>query len=135
MRMTVVLLCLFSVLSASHASAERVELDLHDYDDELMRTLEQTSKYFEPDIGAENVQGATEDAEILLDGFKYTEKYFAKKGNYPDAVKWSQDGQVLINQAAKLVAEKNFDGAAEAAHEAVKVCKACHVVYKPAKAR
>jgi hypothetical protein len=36
--------------------AETSELDFRDYDDDLMRTLDRTIKYFEPDITAKNVE-------------------------------------------------------------------------------
>ena len=121
-------------ISAS-AFADKVILDYKDYDDELMKTLEQTVKYLEPDIGGENISGITEDAGILNDGFKYTEQYFTKKGNYPDAVKWSQDGQTYLAAVLKNVKEKNFEAAAEAARGATQSCKNCHDVYKPNQAR
>jgi len=120
---------------SSAAYSEKVILDYKDYDDELMKTLEQTIKYFEPDIGGENLTGIAEDATILNDGFKYTEKYFTNKGNYPDAVKWSKDGQAYIASVLKNVQDKNFDAAAEAARGATKTCKSCHEVYKPNQSR
>jgi hypothetical protein len=110
--------------------AESAELDFKDYDDDLMRTLDKTIKYFEPDITAKNVDGATEDGEILLDGFKYTEDYFSK-ANKADAVQISQEGTALVNLALQLVAKDDFEGAAANAREAIAKCKACHDIYRP----
>ena len=120
---------------AAAANAEKVILDYKDYDDELMKTLEQTVKYFEPDIGGENLTGIAEDANILEEGFRYTEKYFRQKGNYPDAVKWSQDGLGYIAAVRQNVKDKNYEAAAAAARGATQSCKNCHDVYKPAQAR
>jgi len=110
--------------------AESAELDFKDYDDDLMRTLDRTIKYFEPDITAKNAEGATEDGEILLDGFKYTEDYFSKV-NKADAVRISQEGSALVSLALKLVATDDFEGAAANAREAITKCKACHDIYRP----
>ncbi len=104
-------------------------LDFRDYDDDLMRTLDRTIKYFEPDITAKNVDGATEDGEILLDGFKYTEEYFSK-ANKEDAVQISREGSALVSLALKLVEKDDFEGAAAHAREAVMKCKACHDIYR-----
>jgi len=128
MRKTMILIGLCSAISINQVQAE---IDLRDYDDELMRSLDKTIKYFEPDITAGNAQSATEDAEILLDGFKYTEDYFTKKGNAADAVKISQQGQEFIAAALKSVAASDFETAAEAARGVARTCRACHDVYKP----
>ena len=111
-------------------TAESAELDFKDYDDDLMRMLDKTIKYFEPDITAKNVDGATEDGEILLDGFKYTEDYFSKV-NKADAVQISREGSALVSLALELVAKDDFEGAAANAREAIAKCKACHDIYRP----
>jgi len=127
----VALLCAAALSGA--VNAQHRDLDLHDYDDDLMRDLDKTIKYFEPDIMAGNAQGATEDAEILQDGFRYTEKYFTKKGDADDAVKISKQGLDLIGGAIKSLADNDFDAAASAARDTAKLCRACHDVYKPLK--
>jgi hypothetical protein len=114
--------------------AEPAVLDFKDYDDDLMRALDKTIKYFEPDITAKNVDGATEDAEILLDGFKYTEDYFTRV-NKADAVQISREGTALVNLALELIAKDDFDRAAANAREAITKCKACHDIYRPRLAR
>jgi hypothetical protein len=135
MRKTVFLLSVLAAISIGSVRAERIDLDLHDYDDELMRTLDQTIKYFEPDIVAGNVQGAMEDAGILRDGFKWMENYFSRKENAERAVQFSRESQEFVAAAVKSLAENDLDNAAEAARSTARTCRACHDIYKPLKAR
>src|SRR5260370_160379 len=121
---------LTALLTNFTCMAASAELDFKDYDDDLMRLLDKTIKYFEPDITAKNVDGATDDGEILLDGFKYTEDYFSK-ANKADAVQISQEGSALVSLALQLVAKDDFEGAAANAREAITKCKACHDSYRP----
>ncbi|WP_363352017.1 hypothetical protein [Methylocystis echinoides] len=109
-------------------------IDLRDYDNDLMRDLDKTIKYFEPDITAKNADAAKEDAQILLDGFKYTENYFSKK-NAEDAVEISRKGVKVISDVIARVDGGDFDAAAAAAREAPQLCKSCHDLYKPRLAR
>ncbi len=115
------------------AYAQHRTIDLHDYDDDLMRDLDKTIKYFEPDITAQNAQGALDDAAVLQDGFNYTLDYFSKKGGADDAVQISKDGQGQIAAAIKSVSENNFEAAAEDARAVAKTCRACHDIYKTPK--
>lgn len=125
------LLALFAALSSAPVAAA---IDLHDYDNDLMRDLDKTIKYFEPDITAKNADAAKEDAEILLNGFKYTESYFDKKGAV-DAVEISRKGLQVVGDAVKNIEQNDFDAAAAAAREAPQLCKSCHDIYKPRLAR
>lgn len=109
-------------------------IDLHDYDNELMRDLDKTIKYFEPDLTAQNADAAKEDAQVLLDGFKYTESYFSKKGAQ-DAVEISRKGVNVIGDVLANVDSNNFEAAAAAARQAPELCKSCHDLYKPRLAR
>ena len=70
----------------------------------------------------------------MREGFQYTEKYFTKRGNAPDAVKISQDGLKALDAAQREFAAKNIDAAAAKARDVTAACKACHDVYKPKKA-
>lgn len=117
------------------AMAEPQKSEYADYDDDLMKDLDRTIKYFEPDVTGGNDAGVVDDIAVLKQGFEYTEKYFAKRGNAPDAVKISQDGLKALNEVQHLFTEKNVDGAAEKARDVTDACKACHDVYKPKQAR
>ena len=117
------------------ALAEPQKSEYPDYDDELMKDLERTIKYFEPDVTGGNDAGIADDIALLTQGFQYTEKYFAKRGKAPDAVKISQDGLRALGAVQKFLADKNTDAAAASARDATDACKACHDVYKPKQAR
>ncbi len=107
------------------------EIDLSDFDDDLMKTMDDTNKYLEPDINAKNAKNAREGIEVLEQGLKWTEEYFAHKGNTADAVKLAQDGQKHIVRIRTALDANDFDTAAAAARELTKNCRACHDLYKP----
>jgi hypothetical protein len=115
------------------AYAQHRDIDLHGYDDDLMRDLDKSIKYFEPDITAGNASNALDDAAVLQEGFKYTLDYFSKKSDADDAVQISKDGLNHVTAAIKAVSENNFETAAEGARGAAKACRACHDIYKPLK--
>lgn len=125
------LLALAAVLASAPVIAA---IDLRDYDNDLMRDLDKIVKYFEPDITAQNAEAAKEDAQVLLDGFRYAESYFAKKGA-DDAVEISRKGVKVINDVLANVDNNNFEAAAAAARETPNLCKSCHDLYKPRLAR
>ena len=92
----------FGVTLVAGAAVATPLPDYRDYDDDLMRDLERTVKYFEPDITAQNADAALEDAEMLAGGFRYTEDYFRKKPGAEDAVEISRKGGKLIAEAREL---------------------------------
>jgi len=129
-------LAVFALLAGfSAALAEPMKSEYPDYDDDLMKDLERTIKYFEPDVTGGNDTGIADDIAVLTQGFQYTEKYFAKRGKAPDAVKISQDGLKALGAVQKFLADKNTDAAAASAREVTDACKSCHDVYKPKQAR
>jgi hypothetical protein len=113
------------------AGIAMAEIDLSDFDDDLMKTMDDTNKYLEPDINAKNAKSAREGIEILEQGLKWTEEYFVHKGNTADAVKLAQDGQQHIVRIRAALDANNFDAAAAASRELTKNCRACHDLYKP----
>jgi len=123
-------------LGTRASNAERIELDLHDYDDELMRTLEQTFKYFEADVSDGNLSSYADDMQVIQYSFSWIKGYFEKKGNDgAQAVKIVQQGIDLVGALDKDVKDKNFSAAGDKAHELSQVCKSCHAIYKPNLAR
>jgi hypothetical protein len=117
------------------ALAEPQKSEYADYDDDLMKDLDRTIKYLEPDVTGGNEAGVADDIAVLKQGFQYTETYFGKRGNAPDAVKISRDGLKALDDIQQSVADKNVDAAAARARDVADTCRACHDVYKPKQAR
>ena len=108
-------------------------IDLTDFDDDLMHDMDDATKDLEPVLGANNAAVAATDAQVLRNGFKWTEDYFVRKGNTADAVKIARDGQELIAAVVRSIGNKDFPAAAASARDAAKTCRACHDIYKPPK--
>jgi cytochrome c556 len=134
-RKRIILAMVGALAGLAPVAAETTKSEFADYDDDLMKDLDRTIKYFEPDISGGNEQGIADDIATLRQGFQYTEKYFARRGSAADAVKISQDGLKLLNLVQQNVVQKNLDAAAAAARDVADACKACHDVYKPKQAR
>jgi hypothetical protein len=107
------------------------ELDLSDFDDDLMRTMDDTNKYLEPDINAKNLKNAKEGAETIRQGLKWTEDYFVHKGGVDDGVKLAQEGQALAQTILQALDQNDFDKASASARAMTKNCRSCHDLYKP----
>lgn len=107
------------------------EIDLSDFDDDLMKTMDETNKYLEPDINAKNAKSAREGIDIIQQGLKWTEDYFVAKGGTDDAVKLAQKGQQHIVEIRQAIDANDFDKAAASSRELTKNCRACHDIYKP----
>ncbi|WP_294535332.1 hypothetical protein [uncultured Rhodoblastus sp.] len=135
MRKFTMLSTLAALLVAAPVFAERVTIDLKDYDDDLMHDIERAIKYFEPDISGQNADAARDDAAELRRGFTYTHDYFSKKGNTQDAVEISKQGLQWLDTVLKELDAENYEAAAEGAREVSKACRNCHDTYKPDKAR
>jgi cytochrome c556 len=128
MRKTAILAGICAALLGASAAAD---VDLTDFDDDLMKTMGDTIKLLEPDINAKNLEAADQELAVFTDGFKWVEDYFAAKGNTADAVKFAHDSRDLTAAVRKALAAKDFATAAAAARTLSKSCKSCHDVYKP----
>ncbi len=115
----------FMATSLAHA-----ELDLSGFDNDLMKMMEETNKYLEPDIVGGNIDNSIEGVQFLREGLKWTEDYFASKGTAKDGEKIAKEGQVLADQVLKALESKDKDTAAASARLLTKNCKACHDIYK-----
>ena len=128
MHKRVVVFAVGAVLTAAIAAAD---VDLSDFDDDVMRAMDDSIKDLEPVIAAGNAAGAGVDAQAILDGLKWTEEYFTKKGNTEDAVKFARASQDLTVAVQKALAANDFEAAARSARALSKSCRTCHDLYKP----
>jgi hypothetical protein len=113
------------------ASLSWAAVDISDIDDDLMRSMDDSIKALEPYLTAHNAKAGVEDAQVLQDGLKWTEQYFAAKGGAEDAVKWAQEGQEHSAAILRSLQANDFDAAIESARATAKTCHACHDAYKP----
>lgn len=121
--------CALLALLGSVAPAA-VELDLSDFDDDLMRGMEDSLKSFEPNIAAGNSERALADAQVLWDGFKWTQDYFSNKAGAADAVAISRQALERTRSVIELLQVRDFTNAAAAARETARTCRSCHDIYK-----
>ena len=120
----------------SFGAALHPEIDLSKFDDDLMRDLDKTIKYFEPDVVAGNGDGAADDAATLQEGLKWLEDYFAAKGpSAQHAVEIARSGQSSLASALKSLQARDLQAAGASAREVSQGCRSCHEEYRPEKAR
>ena len=83
----------------------------------------------------QNADAVKEDADLLADGFRYTEDYFAKKGQAEDAVEISRKGAKLIAEVRSTLKRPTSRRRLRRRVKPPGVCKSCHDIYKPRLAR
>lgn len=120
---------LFLTLAALTSTLAFADIDLSDFDTDVMRGMDDTIKILEPDISSRNFKAANDDAKSLLEGFEWTEDYFSKK-QAEDAVQYARDGQALTQEILDHLAKQDYDNASASARRLSKSCKTCHDVYK-----
>jgi hypothetical protein len=111
--------------------ADTVNLDLSDFNDDVMRDMDDTMKRLDSDIATRDAKSVANDSVLIREGLKYAQDYFAKKGNVEDAVRWARQGQDLAEAVANAVQAGDFDTSLGKYDSLVKNCRSCHDVYKP----
>ncbi len=135
-RVSVITVVVFVAAAPVFGAALHPEIELVRFDDDLMRDLDKTIKYFEPDVTAGNLDGATDDAATIQDGLKWLEDYFANKGpSAQHAVDIARSSQLSLASALKSLQAHNLEAAAVSAREVSQSCRSCHEEYRPEKAR
>jgi len=120
----------------AYGTAVHPEIELSKFDDQLMRDLDRTIKYFEPDVTAGNADNAVDDAATLQDGLKWLEDYFVNKGpSAQHAVEIARASQLSLASAMKSLEIHDLQAAAVSAREVSQSCRSCHEEYRPEKAR
>ena len=107
------------------------DIDLTDFDDDVMRTMGESIKTLETDIAAHNTQGALATVRISRQGLQYAEDYFSAKGDAPDAVKFARDSRALTDSVLQALRSRDTRKALAATQDLSRSCKRCHDVYRP----
>jgi hypothetical protein len=106
-------------------------LDLSDFNEDVMRDLDDTVKSLDSNIALKDAKSAGANIQSVQDGLRWAEDYFVRKGNVPDAVKLAKRGEDLAVTLGKSVASNDFDTALSTYDSLMKTCRACHDAYKP----
>jgi cytochrome c556 len=119
------------VACALAATVFAADIDYSDFDDDLMRTMDDAVKDLDSNVGGQEADAALANAAVLKDGLAWAERYFAKKPEAPLGAGFAREGQEQVAALIKAVEAKDFDAAHGNVRAVVKTCKSCHEAYKP----
>jgi hypothetical protein len=118
-------------LTSSLIAAGTFSLDLSDFNDDVMRDMDDTMKRLDSDIATRDVKSVVADSVSLREGLKYAQDYFTKKGNLDDAIRWAKQGQDLTEAIGGAAQASDLELSLSKYDALVKTCRSCHDVYKP----
>jgi cytochrome c556 len=127
MRRTIAILILAGLAATGVRSAHSADNELTP---ELMQSIEDMTRSLDSDVASKDAKAASGEARELLALLSQVEQHYAKKGDAPDAVGFSQKTQGYAAAVLKHVESNNFDAASDAVGELARSCKSCHNVYK-----
>jgi hypothetical protein len=119
------------VLMALAASVMAAEIDLSDFDDDLMRSMDDAVKELDSNVGGRDAKASLANAAVLGEGFAWAEKYFAARPEAPLGAGYAREGKQHLAELVQSLDAGNFDAASNGVRAVVKTCKTCHEAYKP----
>ena len=120
-----------SVLMTLAASVVAAEIDFSDFDDDLMRSMDDAVKELDSNVSGQDAKASLTNAVVLQEGFAWAEKYFAAKPEAPLGAGYAREGSEHLAELVKALEAGNFDAATGNVRGVVRSCKACHEAYKP----
>src|SRR4051812_6627336 len=119
------------VAFALAAAALAADIDYSDFDDSLMRGMDDAIKDLDSNLGGQDTDAALANAAVLRDGLAWAERYFEKKPEAPLGAGFAREGQEHLAALTKAIEARDFDAAGGNVRAVVKNCKSCHEAYKP----
>ena len=120
-----------ATLAATAALAAAADIDYSDFDDTLMRSMDDAIKDLDSNLGGQDAQASLANTQVLTEGLAWAEKYFANKPETPLGAGFAREGRQHIDSIVKSIEARNFDAASNNVRDVVRTCKACHEAYKP----
>ena len=120
-----------SVVATLATAAWAADIDYSDFDDALMRDMDDAIKDLDSNVGGQDVAASLANAAVLRDGLAWAEKYFVKKPEAPLGAGIAREGQEHLAAAVAAINARDFDAANGHVRGVVRSCKACHEAYKP----
>jgi hypothetical protein len=124
-RVPLVALTLMAALSFGVAAQ-----NLLDFDDWMQR-IEDGSLDLQRHIAARDPQAASGAAREIEEMYGQMEKFFEKRGDADDAVRWSREGRQFAARAQADLAAGRYVSARRNALAIAHACRDCHFIYKP----
>jgi len=118
-------------LMALAASVMAAEMDFSDFDDDLMRSMDDAIKELDSNVGGQDAKASLANAAVLGEGLAWAEKYFTAKPEAPLGAGFAREGKEHVAALVQAIEAGNFDSASSGVRAVVKTCKACHEAYKP----
>jgi len=104
--------------------------NLLDFDDWMQR-IDDGSQNLQRHIAARDPKAAGGAAREIEELYGLMEKFFEKRGNADDAVRWSREGQQFAAKAQADIAAGRYVSAKRNALAIAHGCRDCHFNYKP----
>lgn len=108
-------------------------VDLAEFDPDVMRAMDYAFTDLEPVLGASNADAATENVDILKEGYLWTLEYFTEVRPATDPAKITKEGLAIVESIERLVSDGDFGAAVVSSRKLQANCKSCHDKYKPKK--
>jgi len=122
---------LVSVVFATLATAVcAAELDLSDFDDDVMRAMDDNIKALDGNVAGQDADAAAVDVKSLQQGIDWTARYFANKQGAPEASRLAAEARTSLEALAIAIAAKDFTAADDHLRATARNCKACHDLYR-----
>jgi len=118
------------VLMTLAAVVMAAEIDYSDFDDALMRNMDDAIKELDSNLGGQDAEASLANAAVLREGLGWAEKYFAAKPETPLGAGLAREGQEHLALVVQSIEARNFDAASGSVRGVVRSCKACHEAYK-----
>ena len=119
------------VLLTLAASVMAADIDFSDFDDDLMRSMDDAIKELDSNVGGQDAKASLANAAVLEDGLVWAEKYFVAKPEAPLGAGYAREGKEHLAAVVTAVEGKHFAAASNNVRAVVRTCKACHEAYKP----
>src|SRR4249920_278528 len=84
------------VLATLAASVMAADLDLSDFDDDLMKSMDDAVKELDSNVGGHDAKASLANAAVLGDGLAWAEKYFTAKPEAPLGAGYAREGKEHI---------------------------------------
>jgi hypothetical protein len=119
------------VSMALAAGVMAAELDFSDFDDDLMRSMDDAIKELDSNVAGRDAKASLANAQVLREGLAWAERYFVAKPDAPLAPGLAREGLEHLASVIRLVEAGDFDAASSGVRGVVRTCKSCHEAYKP----